>query len=216
MSQGKRRRKAAAQQKQQRRVQQGLPPSEPPPDAFVPRRDEAAEELLTSRGWISLRGLGMDEEGDGWEWTPSQLPLSLVDGGEPVPTSVYTEGTHGFTADPATVDGMIRPGRRRSYPDLGALAADLDDLEAWRVPAGECRLPDPLVLSADRPWEIGELHAGGVIDEQELVADLLHYPYEEDPGDPHSPRSFRQVRRAQRLELVPTFLYKALVAARTS
>ena len=84
------------------------------------------------------------------------------------------------------------------------------------MPAGECRLPDPLVLSADRPWEIGELHAGGVIDEQELVADLLHYPYEEDPGDPHSPRSFRQVRRAQRLELVPTFLYKALVAARTS
>ena len=150
MSQGKRRRKAAAQQKQQRRVQQGLPPSEPPPDAFVPRRDEAAEELLTSRGWISLRGLGMDEEGDGWEWTPSQLPLSLVDGGEPVPTSV------------------------------------------------------------------GELHAGGVIDEQELVADQLHYPYEEDPGDLHSPHSFRRVRRAQRLELVPTFLYKALVAARTS
>lgn len=221
MPKSRSRKKAATQKKQQRQLQEGgAGERAPQPSAvdFVPRWDDAAEELLTARGWISFRSVDMDEEGDGWQWMPSMLPMDLVGGGEPVPTSVFTvhtPGSSGFYAEPASADGIIGPEGTRHYATLEDLVADLDQLEAWRVPADEYELPEQLTFAADTPWEICELYADGVIEPWELVSDLLHFPYVEDPEDRMSPRSFRQVRRAHRLGLIPTDLYKAVVAGRT-
>ena len=85
----------------------------------------------------------------------------------------------------------------------------------WRLSADEYEPPEHLTFSAGTPGAICERYARGMIDARELVADLLHYPYEDDAVGQISLHSFRQVRRAHRLELIPTHLYKAVVLGRT-
>lgn len=220
MSKSKPRKKAVTQENQRLHPPDGTSPAPPVPsplDDLVARWDDAAEELLTSRGWVSYRAQDTDQDGDGWHWMPSLLPTDPDDERAPRITTVFTDsvpGSKGFYAETAGAEGSALRDRVRHYDTLEELAADLEELEAWRVPADDYELPEDLTFSAGTPWAICERFARGALDEWGLVADLLHYPYEEDPEDPMSPRSFRQVRRAHRLELIPTRLYRVVVTYR--
>jgi hypothetical protein len=204
------RKKAAAKKKQQRRefhaaardvAIEGYPQG---------TWDDDAQELLTSRGWVSYRDLEMDQLGDGWEWLPSQLPLDAGMGGEPGPTSVFPNVEGGYDVELASPSGTVDPDRSGHYDTLEDLAAALDVLEAWRVPVGEYVLPDSPSFSASTPWEICQLYAGGMIDHWELVADLLHFPYEE------TAEGFAAVERAHRGGFIPTLLFDAIVRGRAA
>ena len=172
--------------------------------------DDDAHELLVARGWVAYRDLEMDQLGDGWEWLPSQLPLDAGVGGEPGPTSVFAAADGGYDVELASPNGTVGADRAGHYDTLEDLAADLDDLEAWRVPPGEYVLPAAPTFSADTPEEICRLYAGGMIDHWELVADLVHFPYED------TEEGFAAVERAHRTGLVPGSLYAAVVAARAA
>lgn len=212
MPKSKPRKKAAAKKKQQRRDFHAAAGARNVDVEGSPQGtwDDDAHELLVARGWVAYRDLEMDQLGDGWEWLPSQLPLDAGVGGEPGPTSVFAAAEGGYDVELANPDGTVDPDRTGHYDTLEDLAADLDVLEAWRVPAGEYVLPASPTFSADTPEEICRLYAGGVIDHWELVADLIHFPYEEtDEG-------FAAVERAHRGGLLPTALYDAIVAGRAS
>ncbi|MFW6186587.1 MAG: hypothetical protein ACOC84_01105 [Actinomycetota bacterium] len=210
MPKSKPRKKAAAKKKQQRRdLHAGVRQVDV---EGVPQGtwDDDAHELLVARGWVAYRDLEMDQLGDGWEWLPSQLPLDAGVGGEPGPTSVFAAADGGYDVELATPNGTVGADRAGHYDTLEDLAADLDDLEAWRVPPGEYVLPAAPTFSADTPEEICRLYAGGMIDHWELVADLVHFPYED------TEEGFAAVERAHRTGLVPGSLYAAVVAARAA
>ena len=213
MPKSKPRKKAVAKKKQQRRqfstdgdvTVDGLPQN---------ARDDDAHALLAARGWAAYRDLGMAQLGDGWEWLPSQLPLDAGVGGEPSPTAVFPHEEGGYDVELAHPAGHVAADRSGHYGSLQDLAADLDVLEAWRVPADEYVLPEFPAFSADTPEEICRLYAGGMIDHWELVADLLHFPYEELPEG--AEQAFAAVERAHRAGLIPTVLYDAVVLGRST
>ena len=210
MPKSKPRKKAAAKKKQQRRDLHAGIRQVDVEGAPQGTWDDDAHELLVARGWVAYRDLEMDQLGDGWEWLPSQLPLDAGVGGEPGPTSVFAAADGGYDVELATPNGTVGADRAGHYDTLEDLAADLDDLEAWRVPPGEYVLPAAPTFSADTPEEICRLYAGGMIDHWELVADLVHFPYED------TEEGFAAVERAHRTGLVPGSLYAAVVAARAA
>ena len=210
MPKSKPRKKAAAKKKQQRRDLHAGVRQVDVEGAPQGTWDDDAHELLVARGWVAYRDLEMDQLGDGWEWLPSQLPLDAGVGGEPGPTSVFAAADGGYDVELATPNGTVGADRAGHYDTLEDLAADLDDLEAWRVPPGEYVLPAAPTFSADTPEEICRLYAGGMIDHWELVADLVHFPYED------TEEGFAAVERAHRTGLVPGSLYAAVVAARAA
>ena len=210
MPKSKPRKKAAAQKKQQRRDLHAGVRQVDVEGAPQGTWDDDAHELLVARGWAAYRDLGMYQLGDGWEWLPSQLPLDAGVGGEPGPTSVFAAADGGYDVELASPNGTVGADRAGHYDTLEDLAADLDDLEAWRVPPGEYVLPAAPTFSADTPEEICRLYAGGMIDHWELVADLVHFPYED------TEEGFAAVERAHRTGLVPGSLYAAVVAARAA
>lgn len=208
MPKSKPRKKAAVKKKQQRQQFHAAARDVAVEGAPQGTWDDDAHELLTARGWVAYRDLEMDQLGDGWEWLPSQLPLDAGVGGEPGPTAVFAAVEGGFDVELASSDGTVNPDRAGHYDTLEELAADLEVLEAWRVPAGEYVLPEALTFAADTPAEICRLYAGGMIDHWELVADLIHFPYEDtDEG-------FAAVERAHRGGLVPPALFHAIVTGR--
>ncbi|MEX5296324.1 hypothetical protein QYM41_13685 [Kocuria sp. CPCC 205268] len=210
MPKSKPRKKAAAKKKQQRREFHAAAGARTVDieGAEQGTWDDDAHELLVARGWVAYRDLEMDQLGDGWEWLPSQLPLDAGVGGEPGPTTVFAAAEGGYDVELATAGGSVDPDRAGHYDTLEDLAADLDSLEAWRVPAGEYVLPDAPTFSADTPWAICQLWAGGMIDHWELVADLIHFPYEE------TEEGFAAVERAHRTGLVSAPLLAAIRAGR--
>ena len=210
MPKSKPRKKAAAKKKQQRRDLHAGVRQVDVEGAPQGTWDDDAHELLVARGWVAYRDLEMDQLGDGWEWLPSQLPLDAGVGGEPGPTSVFAAADGGYDVELASPNGTVGADRAGHYDTLEDLAADLDDLEAWRVPPGEYVLPAAPTFSADTPEEICRLYAGGMIDHWELVADLVHFPYED------TEEGFAAVERAHRTGLVPGSLYAAVVAARAA
>ena len=210
MPKSKPRKKAAAKKKQQRRDLHAGIRQVDVEGAPQGTWDDDAHELLVARGWVAYRDLEMDQLGDGWEWLPSQLPLDAGVGGEPGPTSVFAAADGGYDVELASPNGTVGADRAGHYDTLEDLAADLDDLEAWRVPPGEYVLPAAPTFSADTPEEICRLYAGGMIDHWELVADLVHFPYED------TEEGFAAVERAHRTGLVPGSLYAAVVAARAA
>ena len=210
MPKSKPRKKAAAKKKQQRRDLHAGVRQVDVEGAPQGTWDDDAHELLVARGWVAYRDLEMDQLGDGWEWLPSQLPLDAGVGGEPGPTSVFAAADGGYDVELATPNGTVGADRAGHYDTLEDLAADLYDLEAWRVPPGEYVLPAAPTFSADTPEEICRLYAGGMIDHWELVADLVHFPYED------TEEGFAAVERAHRTGLVPGSLYAAVVAARAA
>lgn len=216
MPKSKPRKKAAAKKKQQRREFHAAAGPRDVSVEGVPQGtwDDDAHELLTARGWVAYRDLEMDQLGDGWEWLPSQLPLDAGVGGEPAPTSVFAAAEGGFDVELASPTGSVAPDRTGHYGTLEELTADLDVLEAWRVPADEYVLPEVPSFSADTPWEICRLWAGGAIDHWELAADLIHFPYEDLPEG--AAQGFAAVERAHRTGLIPTSLFDAVVAGRAA
>ncbi|MCJ8505437.1 hypothetical protein MRU69_11295 [Kocuria flava] len=210
MPKSKPRKKAAAKKKQERRrFHAGAAAPEPEiTGAEQGTWDDDAHELLVARGWTAYRDLEMDQLGDGWEWLPSQLPLDAGVGGEPGPTSVFAAAEGGFDVELASASGSVAADRTAHYETLEELAGDLDAIEAWRVPDGEYVLPEVPSFSGDTPEEICRLWTGGMIDHWELVADLIHFPYDEVPG------GFAAVERAHRLGQVPTNLYEAVLRGR--
>lgn len=212
MPKSKARKKAAAKKKQQRREFHAAAGARTVEVEGTPQGtwDDDAHELLVARGWVAYRDLEMDQLGDGWEWLPSQLPLDAGVGGEPGPTSVFAAAEGGYDVELANPNGTVDPDRSGHYDTLEELAAALDDLEAWRVPADEYVLPDDPSFSADTPWQICQLYAGGMIDHWELAADLIHFPYEQTPD------GFAAVERALRVGLIPASLYAAVVAGRAA
>lgn len=212
MPKSKPRKKAAAKKKQQRREFHAAAGARTVDieGAAQGTWDDDAHELLVARGWVAYRDLEMDQLGDGWEWLPSQLPLDAGVGGEPGPTTVFAAAEGGYDVELANPNGSVDPDRAGHYDTLEDLAADLDSLEAWRVPADEYVLSDVPAFSADTPWAICQLWAGGMIDHWELAADLIHFPYEE------TEEGFAAVERAHRTGLIPAQLYAAIRAGRAA
>lgn len=199
MPKSKPRRKAAAKKSQARRSEHESNRIFAGIEAFT---DDAADALLTSRGWISERSQpgGLDQ-GDAWYWMPSQLPAYLEEG-EPVPTSVFPTRT-GFVSQLATPDGSVP--RETEYSTLEDLAAELDQLEAYRVPEGSWTVlgggPGPDETPADL--------IDSITTEWELIAELIHFPYSAD-----GPRSFAAVEQALRDGRLTRYAYESVLAGR--
>jgi hypothetical protein len=196
------RKKAAAKKKQARRSEHETNLLFGNTPTFV---SDEGEELLTARGWISERSQpGGADQGDAWYWMPSQLPAYLEEG-EPVPTSVYPLET-GFVSQLATADGSVPPEAQTEYASLEELVADLDRLEGYRVPGdswtvlgggpGPDETPDDLIDSIAEEWE--------------LVAELIHFPYSDEPG----PRSFDAVEQAFSEGRLTAYAYRSVLAGR--
>lgn len=163
--------------------------------------DDEADALLTSRGWVSERMQGAAEMGDSWDWYPSQLPLDVDGAGEPVPTAVHTDPEGGFLVELASADGTRNEDRTRHYPDLEALTGALEDLEAWRVPAGDYRTTTHQPL-AETVEQLCRMYAAGVLADYELIAELAHFPYTKDP--------FMEVTTVRATGMVPDWLLDAV------
>ncbi|MGW9404252.1 hypothetical protein ACWGQ2_09825 [Arthrobacter sp. NPDC055585] len=167
---------------------------------------DEGEELLTSRGWISERTQpGGPDQGDAWCWMPSQLPAYLEEG-EPVPTSVFPVET-GFVSQLATPDGSVPPSAQREYATLAELEADLERLESYRVPEGGWTVLGGGPGPEETPDELIE----GIVEEWELIAELIHFPYS-DAG----PRSFERVELAHRDGRLTDYAYRSVLAGRGS
>ena len=202
MPKSKPRKKAAVKKKQARRAEHETNRIFGKAETFA---SDEGESLLTARGWISERSQpGGALDGDAWYWMPSQLPAYLEEG-EPVPTSVYPLET-GFVSQLATADGSVPPEAQTEYASLEELEADLERLEAYRVPdasftvlgggPGPEETPGDLIDSIEEEWE--------------LVAELIHFPYSADPG----PRSFDEVVRAHAEGRLTDYAYQSVRAGR--
>lgn len=202
MPKSKPRKKAAAKKKQARRTEHETNRIFGNTETFI---SDGGEALLSARGWISERSQpGGALDGDAWYWMPSQLPAYLEEG-EPVPTSVYPLET-GFISQLATADGSVPPEAQTEYGFLEELEADLERLEAYRVPDTSWTVlgggPGPEETPADLIDSIAE--------EWELVAELIHFPYSSEPG----PRSFDEVVRAHAEGRLTDYAYQSVLAGR--
>ncbi|MCC3266088.1 hypothetical protein MUG94_16945 [Arthrobacter gengyunqii] len=202
MPKSKPRKKAVAKKKQARRAEHETNRIFGNTESFTSDEGEA---LLTSRGWISERNQpGGALDGDAWYWMPSQLPAYLEEG-EPVPTSVFPLET-GFVSQLATPDGSVPPEAQTEYGSLEELVADLDRLEAYRVPKetwtvlgggpGPEETPGDLIDTIAEDWE--------------LIAELIHFPYSEESG----PRSFETVVQAHAEGRLTDYAYQSVLAGR--
>ncbi|MCC3278648.1 cell division protein CrgA [Arthrobacter sp. zg-Y40] len=201
MPKSKPRKKAVNKKKQARRAEHEINAMLSGETAYF---SDDAEELLTSRGWVSERNQpGGADQGDAWYWMPSQLPAYLEEG-EPVPTSVYPSSDTTFVGQLATPDGSVPPEAQAEYASLAELEADLDRLEAYRVPDGAwTALPG----SADEtPADLID----SITEEWELIAELIHFPYSVDDG----PRSFTAVQQAVQDGRLTEYAYNSVLAGR--
>ena len=164
-----------------------------------------AEALLTARGWISERAQpGGPDQGDAWYWMPSQLPAYLEEG-EPVPTSIYPSSETTFVAQLATPDGSVPPEAQTEYATLDELAADLDRLEAYRVPEAAWTVLNGGPGADETPADLID----SVPEEWELIAELIHFPY-----DAEGPRSFAAVEQAVQDGRLTEYAYRSVLAGR--
>ena len=201
MPKSKPRKKAVSKKKQARRAEHEINALLRGETAYF---NDDAEALLTARGWISERNQpeGADQ-GDAWYWMPSQLPAYLEEG-EPVPTSVYPSSETTFVGQLATPDGSVPPEAQAEYASLAELEADLERLEAYRVPAGAwTALP-----GGEDDTPAGLIDA--IAEEWELIAELIHFPYSNDGG----PRSFAAVEQAVQEGLLTEYAYQSVLAGR--
>ena len=202
MPKSKPRKKAAAKKKQARRTEHETNLLFGNTPTFVSDEGEA---LLTARGWISERSQpGGADQGDAWYWMPSQLPAYLEEG-EPVPTSVYPLET-GFVSQLATADGSVPPEAQTEYASLEELAADLERLEAYRVPAGSWTVLGGGPGQDETPEDL----INSIAEEWELVAELIHFPYSGESG----PRSFDAVEQAFSDGRLTAYAYRSVLAGR--
>lgn len=201
MPKSKPRKKAVHKKKQARRAEHEVNAMLRGETAYF---SDDAEALLTARGWISERDQpGGADQGDAWYWMPSQLPAYLEEG-EPVPTSIYPSSETTFVAQLATPDGSVPPEAQTEYDSLAGLEADLERLEAYRVPAGSWTVlpgaqeetPETLIDSISEEWE--------------LIAELIHYPYRD--GD--ESRSFAVVEQAVQHGRLTGYAYRSILAGR--
>ena len=203
MPKSKPRKKAAAKKKQARRAEHDINARLRSEEAVF---SDEADALLTARGWISERAQpGGADLGDAWYWMPSQLPAYLAEG-EPVPTSVFAlpEGTFGSEA--ASVGSSVPAGAQREYASLAELEADLERLEAHRVPEGTYTVLDGGPSDEETPDDLID----SITEEWELVAELIHFPYS-DSG----PRSFEAVEKAREQGRLTEYAYRAVLAGRS-
>lgn len=202
MPKSKPRKKAAAKKKQARRTEHETNLLFGNTPTFTSDEGEA---LLTARGWISERSQpGGALDGDAWYWMPSQLPAYLEEG-EPVPTSVYPLET-GFVSQLATPDGSVPPEAQTEYASLEELEADLDRLEAYRVPEGSWTVLGGGPGQDETPGELIDT----IAEEWELVAELIHFPYSDEKG----PRSFGTVEQARSEGRLTEYAYRSVLAGR--
>ena len=202
MPKSKPRKKAAAKKKQARRTEHETNLLFGNTPTFTSDEGEA---LLTARGWISERSQpGGALDGDAWYWMPSQLPAYLEEG-EPVPTSVYPLET-GFVSQLATPDGSVPPEAQTEYASLEELEADLDRLEAYRVPEGSWTVLGGGPGQDETPGELIDT----IAEEWELVAELIHFPYSDEQG----PRSFDTVEQARSEGRLTEYAYRSVLAGR--
>ncbi|MBP3035629.1 hypothetical protein J2M53_05070 [Arthrobacter sp. zg-ZUI100] len=202
MPKSKPRKKAAAKKKQARRTEHETNLLFGNTPTFTSDEGEA---LLTARGWISERSQpGGALDGDAWYWMPSQLPAYLEEG-EPVPTSVYPLET-GFVSQLATPDGSVPPEAQTEYASLEELEADLDRLEAYRVPEGSWTVLGGGPGQDETPGELIDT----IAEEWELVAELIHFPYSDEQG----PRSFDTVEQARSEGRLSEYAYRSVLAGR--
>ena len=201
MPKSKPRKKAVSKKKQARRAEHEVNAMLRGETAYF---SDEAEALLAGRGWISERDQpGGTDQGDAWYWMPSQLPAYLEEG-EPVPTSIYPSSETTFVSQLATPDGSVPPEAQTEYASLAELEADLDRLQAYRVPAdswtalpaGEDETPADLIDSISEEWE--------------LIAELIHFPYSTDQG----PRSFAAVEQAVQDGRLTEYAYRSVLAGR--
>ncbi|MFJ2660132.1 hypothetical protein [Arthrobacter koreensis] len=201
MPKSKPRKKAVHKKKQARRAEHEVNAMLRGETAYF---SDDADALLTARGWISERTQpGGADQGDAWYWMPSQLPAYLEEG-EPVPTSVYPSTENTFVAQLATPDGSVPPAAQTEYGSLDELEADLERLEAYRVPSGTwTALP-----GADEETPANLIDS--ISEEWELIAELIHYPYTD--GD--ESRSFAVVEQAAQDGRLTDYAYRSVLAGR--
>ncbi|MCC3289601.1 MULTISPECIES: cell division protein CrgA [unclassified Arthrobacter] len=203
MPKSKPRKKAVSKKKQARRAEHEVNALLRGETAYF---SDEAEALLTARGWISERDQpGGPDQGDAWYWMPSQLPAYLEEG-EPVPTSIYPSSESTFVSQLATPDGSVPVVAQTEYDSLEALEADLDRLQAYRVPDDAWTVlgggpsaeetPDDLIDSITEEWE--------------LIAELIHFPYSNDAGA----RSFAAVEQAVQDGRLTEYAYRSILAGR--
>ena len=203
MPKSKPRKKAVSKKKQARRAEHEINAMLRGETAYF---SDEAEALLTGRGWISEREQpGGADQGDAWYWMPSQLPAYLEEG-EPVPTSIFPSSETTFVSQLATPDGSVPTEAQTEYASLEELEADLERLQAYRVPRDqwtvlgggptEQETPDDLIDSITEEWE--------------LIAELIHFPYSTDGG----PRSFAAVEQAAQDGRLTDYAYRSVLAGR--
>ena len=202
MPKSKPRRKAAAKKKQARRATHEVNARFRGEQAFF---SDEADALLTARGWISERAQpGGADLGDAWYWMPSQLPAYLAEG-EPVPTSVFALAEGTFGSELASVGSSVPAGAQREYASLAELEADLDRLEAHRVPEGQYTVLDGGPSEQETPDDLID----SITEEWELIAELIHFPYS-DAGS----RSFAAVEQAREQGRLSEYAYQSVLAGR--
>ncbi|KAD4059754.1 hypothetical protein GD627_01245 [Arthrobacter yangruifuii] len=203
MPKSKPRKKAVSKKKQARRAEHEINAMLSGETAYF---SDEAEALLTSRGWISERDQpGGPDQGDAWYWMPSQLPAYLEEG-EPVPTSIYPSSDSTFVSQLATPDGSVPPEAQTEYDSLDGLEADLDRLEAYRVPDGAWTVLNGGPSDEETPEDL----INSVAEEWELIAELIHFPYSDE-----GPRSFAAVEQAVQDGRLTEYAYRSVLAGRS-
>ncbi|MCQ2000126.1 cell division protein CrgA [Arthrobacter zhaoxinii] len=203
MPKSKPRKKAVTKKKQARRAEHEVNALLRGETAYF---SDEAEALLTARGWISERDQpGGPDQGDAWYWMPSQLPAYLEEG-EPVPTSIYPSSETTFVSQLATPDGSVPPVAQTEYDSLEALEADLDRLQAYRVPDDAWTALGGGPSAEETPGDLID----SITEEWELIAELIHFPYSSDAG----PRSFAAVEQAVQDGRLTEYAYRSVLAGR--
>ncbi|UWX97105.1 cell division protein CrgA [Arthrobacter zhaoxinii] len=203
MPKSKPRKKAVTKKKQARRAEHEVNALLRGETAYF---SDEAEALLTARGWISERDQpGGPDQGDAWYWMPSQLPAYLEEG-EPVPTSIYPSSENTFVSQLATPDGSVPPVAQTEYDSLEALEADLDRLQAYRVPDDAWTVLGGGPSAEETPGDLID----SITEEWELIAELIHFPYSSDAG----PRSFAAVEQAVQDGRLTEYAYRSVLAGR--
>ena len=204
MPKSKPRKKAVSKKKQARRAEHEVNAMLRGETVYF---SDEAEALLTARGWISERDQpGGPDQGDAWYWMPSQLPAYLEEG-EPVPTSVYPSSEATFVAQLATPDGSVPPDAQTEYATLAELEADLERLEAFRVPEDAWTVLNGGPSQEETPADLID----SVTEEWELIAELIHFPYAEE-----GPRSFAAVEQAVQDGRLTEYAYRSVLAGRNT
>ncbi|MCQ1948560.1 MULTISPECIES: cell division protein CrgA [Arthrobacter] len=203
MPKSKPRKKAVSKKKQARRAEHEVNALLRGETAYF---SDEAEALLTARGWISERDQpGGPDQGDAWYWMPSQLPAYLEEG-EPVPTSIYPSSESTFVSQLATPDGSVPPVAQTEYDSLEALEADLDRLQAYRVPDDAWTVLGGGPSAEETPGDLID----SITEEWELIAELIHFPYSNEAG----PRSFAVVEQAVQDGRLTEYAYRSILAGR--